>query len=236
MEMPPMRRLVFALTVLLLMPDLADAQHRAGAALAITEPRGEFDANTDTGYGFAMWYRYAFGPGDALAIGADGSVNGYGSARRRAPLSTTIPEITVDIETSNSTAFLQGSFEVLSPRGRFRPYGLLSGGAGLFFTTSSLEDPETDEVILSDTNHSDWTWIWSVGGGVRYLVHERPREGREPARFFVDLGATRLMGGDVEYLREGSLVTEDGDFDLDRRLTHSDIEIIFWRVGVAVQF
>ena len=231
-----MRRLVFALTVLLLMPVLASAQHRAGAALAITEPRGEFDTNTDTGYGFAMWYRHPFGPGKAFAIGADASMHGYGSTERRAPLSTTIPEISVEIETNNSTAYLEGMLEVMAPRGRFRPYAVLGGGAGLFFTTSNLRDPETDEVILSDTNQSDWTWIWSVGGGLRYLVHERPREEREPARFFVDIGATRLAGGDVEYLREGSLITEDGEFDLDRRLTHSEIELIFWRVGVAVEF
>jgi hypothetical protein len=236
METATMRRLVFALTALLLVPGLAHAQHRLGAALAITDPLGEFDVNTDTGYGFAMWYRHPFGPHNALAIGVDGSLHGYGSTTRRAPLSPTIPEIMVDIETNNSTTYLEGSLEVAAPSGRFRPYALLSGGAGFFFTTSNLQDPETGEVILSDTNQSDWTWIWRAGGGLRYRVHERSREGREPARIFVDIGATRLAGGDVEYLREGSLVTEDGEFDLDRQLTHSEIELILWWVGVAFEF
>lgn len=231
-----MRRFPFALLAILLLPTALTAQHRFSAALAISDPRGEFDANTDTGFGFVAGYRYGFGTGGVLALGANGSFNNYGSSRRTAPLSTTIPEIRVDVETTNNIAYVEGALELQAPSGRLRPYAVLTGGAGFFYTTSSLEDPETHETILSDTNQSDWTWVWSAGGGLRATIREIPRETGEPSRLYIDVGARRLQGGDVEYLREGSLVTPGGEVIIDERLTHSEIELIIFHVGVTYEF
>jgi len=233
-----MRRSTFVLPmVFLLVPAAAAAQHRIGAAFEISSPRGEFDANTDTGFGFGLRYRYGFGPGGLVSIGANGSFQNYGSARRRAPLSTTIPEIEVEISTTNNIFYLEGALELAVPAGRLQPYAVASYGAGFFYTTSSLKDPLTNETVLTDTNQSDWTWVWSAGGGLRILLRELPRpEGGEPGRLFLDLGASRVAGGDVEYLREGTLVTDEGEFDIDERLARSEIELILYRIGVTYQF
>ena len=107
---------------------------------------------------------------------------------------------------------------------------------GFFYTTSSLEDPQTHETILSDTNQSDWTWVWSAGGGLRFPLREIPREDRAPLRLLLDVGASWLAGGEVDYLREGTLVTDEGEFDIDSRLTRSDIELILYRIGISVEF
>ena len=233
-----MRRLAFGLVLtLVLSPTAARAQHRAGVAFSFSDPRQEFDANTDTGYGASVWYRYAIMPSGVLSIGVDGTFQQYGSTERRAPLSTTIPDIRVDVDTSNHTSFLMGAVEVEAPTGRLRPYAVATGGFGFLFTTTSLQNPLTDETVLTDTNKSDWTWMWGGGGGLRFQVSEQARlGGRPPARISLDLGATRLSGGEVEYLREGTLVTDEGEFDIDQRLARSEVDLFLYHLGVTFEF
>lgn len=229
-----MRRSTFMILALLLaLPMSVHAQHQVGGAFAFSTPRGEFDTNTDTGYGFAGWYRYGFG---GFALGVDGAFQGYGSSRRRAPLSTTIPEIEVEIETSNNSTYLQGALELQPTAGSLQPYAVVTGGFAFFYTTSSLEDPLTNETILTDTNQSDWTWVWGAGGGLRFRLREIPREGRPPSRLMLDVGASWLSGDEVEYLREGPLVTDEGEFDIDSRLARSDVELILYRIGISYVF
>ena len=243
-----MFRIGFALALLCL-PAAGLAQpegsNQASAALVISTPRGEFDDNTDTGFGFTGTYVRSITSNRVVGIGLSGSFLGYGSTSRRAPLSNTIPDITVDVETSNNTAFVLGLFEVRVP-GRIQPYLQATGGGGFFYTTTSLEDTRTDEVILSDTNQSDGTWVWGGGGGLRFRVWEsapdperaaRDREGTlTRSRLYVDAGVRYLKGNEVEYLKEGSLVTDDGEFDIDPRLARSEIEVVQYQIGVTVTF
>ncbi len=213
-------------------------------ALTISTPRGEFDDNTDTGFGFTGSYLRSITSNRVVAVGLSGSFLGYGSTRRRAPLSNTIPDITVDVETSNNTAFVLGMLEVRVP-GRIQPYVQAAAGGGFFYTTTSLEDTRTDEVIISDTNQSDATWAWGGGGGLRFQVWESTPDPQQEAargpdltrsRLYVDVGVRYLKGNEVEYLKEGSLVTDDGEFDIDPRLARSEIEMVQYQIGVSVTF
>lgn len=244
-----MRPLRLALTlVLLAVPASARAQHQVTAGLAITSPRGEFDRNTDTGFGFTGSYLYALHPSRAVALGVTGTVQGYGRTERRVPLSGTIPDITVDVETSNNTAFLQGLLQLKAPLGVVQPYVQGTAGFGWFFTQTALQDPLTDQTVLSDTNQSDGTWIWGGGGGVLIRVHESEPEptlsayqtvggpGERRTRIYLDLGARYLAGEEVEYLREGPLVTDDGVFDIDARLARSEIEAVQYTIGATFEF
>jgi len=243
-----MRRFAFAI-LMTLVPGAALAQtegaNQVTGALTISTPRGEFDDNTDTGFGFTGGYVRSLSSNGVAGIGLSGSFMGYGSTSRRVPLSTTIPDITVDVETSNNTAFLLGVFEIRVPAG-VQPYLQLVGGGGFFYTTTSLQDTRTDETILSDTNQSDATWVWGGGGGLRFRVWEAKPDPQEDAprpggrtsvsRAYVDIGARYLKGNEVEYLKEGSLVTDDGEFDIDPRLARSEIEAVQYQIGVTVTF
>ena len=213
-------------------------------SLTISAPRGQFDDNTDTGFGFTGRYSRSITPNRVVGVGLSGSFLGYGSTRRRAPLSNTIPDITVDVETSNNTAFALGMLEVRVP-GRIQPYVQAVAGGGFFYTTTSLEDTRTDQVIISDTNQSDATWAWGGGGGLRFRVWETTPDPQQEAargagaprsRLYVDVGARYLKGNEVEYLKEGSLVTDDGEFDIDPRLARSEIEVVQYQIGVSVTF
>ncbi|MGH7566348.1 MAG: outer membrane beta-barrel protein [Gemmatimonadota bacterium] len=222
-----------------------EGANQVAAALAISTPRGEFDDNTDTGFGFTGTYVRSITPNRAVGIGLSASFLSYGSTSRQAPLSNTIPDITVNVETSNNTAFVLGVFEVRIP-GKIQPYVQATGGGGFFYTTTSLENTLTDEVILSDTNQSDGTWVWGGGGGLRFRVWEstpdpqeaarESEEARTHSRAYIDVGARYLKGSEVEYLKEGSLVTDDGEFDIDPRLARSEIEVVQYQIGVTVTF
>lgn len=230
------------------LPDPALAQHQVTAAFAITDPRGQFDANTDTGYGFTGSYLYAFGQDRIFGLGLTGLVQSYGRTGRRAPLSPTIPDLRVDVETTNNTAMIQGLVQLKAPTGAVQPYLQGTGGFGWFFTTTSLQNRFTDETILSDTNQSDGTWIWGGGGGLLIRVYEgdpRPDvdargrvlgQGRDPVRAYLDVGARAVRGDRVQYLTEGSLVTDEGEVDIDRRLVESEIEAVQYQIGLTVEF
>lgn len=229
------------------LPGIARAQHQVTAAFVATDPQGEFDLHTDTGFGFAGSYLYGFGRQRIFALGVTGTVQSYGRSSRRAILSPTIPDIRVDVETTNNNAYLQGVAQLKAPTGAVQPYGVATGGLGWFFTTTSLEDRFTDTTILSDTNQSDATWVLGGGGGLLIRVYQgQPRvdtdgQGRvlghrDPVRAFLDLGARYLRGGEVEYLTEGTLVTDDGEVDLDERLVESEIEAAQYQIGLTVEF
>ena len=215
------------------------------ASFTISSPHGEFDDNTDTGFGFTGAYMRSITPNGVVSIGLSGSFLGYGSTSRLAPLSNTIPDILVEVETRNSTAFALGTLEVAVP-GRFQPYVQATGGGAFFYTTTSLEDTQFDQVLLSDTNHSDQTWVWGGGGGLRIRVWEASPEFEDPTveiedlgplpRAYVDFGVRYLKGSEVEYLKEGSLVTDDGEFDIDPRLARSEIETVQYQIGITVRF
>jgi hypothetical protein len=244
----PLSAALLAVVAVVVVPRPSNAQpegpNQATAALSISTPRGEFDDNTDTGFGFTGTYVRSITSNRVVGVGLSGSFLSYGSTSRRAPLSNTIPDITVEVETSNNTAFVLGVFEVRVP-GSIQPYLQATGGGGFFYTTTSLEDTRTDEVILSDTNQSDGTWVWGGGGGLRFRVWEstpdpqqaaRGDESRARARAYIDVGARYLKGNEVEYLKEGSLVTDDGEFDIDPRLARSEIEVVQYQIGVTVTF
>lgn len=216
----------------------AAAQHEVSGAIVISDPRAEFDDHTDTGFGLGATYLYALTPSRAVAIGATGSFMNYGNTDREVPLSTTIPDIRVDVETTNNMAFLQAALQVKAPLGAFQPYAIATGGFGFFSTSTTLKERLSETPILSDTNQSDGTWVYGGGGGaqIRVWTGQPGPEGGEPSRAYVDLGARWLRGGEVEYLTEGSLVTDDGEFDIDTRLVNSDIELVEYRIGVTLEF
>ena len=244
-----MRRITpLVLVALVFLPCPASGQHQVTAGLGISVPRDEFDRNTDTGFGFVGSYLYTLNPSRTVGFGLTGSFQTYGGTDREAPLSSTIPDIRVDVETNNNTAFFQGLLQIKAPTGAVQPYAQGTAGFGFFFTTTSLRDPFDGQTILSDTTQSDGTWLWGGGGGMLIRVYQgEPRTtlsayervgvtAREPVRAYIDLGARWLKGGEVEYLKEGSLLTDQGEFDIDPRLARSDIEIIQVQVGLTVEF
>ncbi|MFN2383120.1 MAG: hypothetical protein ABR559_02525 [Gemmatimonadota bacterium] len=242
---------VMLLLLLLAVPAVAPAQHQVSVGLDIAVPQKDFAENTDTGYGVAASYLYALHPSRALSIGVTGAFLSYGSTQRRVGLSSSIPDIRVDVETSNNNGYVQAVLAIKAPTKIVQPYVQANGGYGWFYTTTSLKNPLNNETVLTSTNQSDGTWVWGGGGGIQVRVYEAKPEGeslsayeradapvrrREPLRVYADLGVQYLRGGEVEYLKEGSLVTDDGEYDPDPRLARSEIDALQYIIGVTFEF
>ena len=191
-------------------------------------PRGEFRDNvSNNGYGASGHFLVRLKQSPIL-VGADLGGVVYGSETRRVGLLPDIPDVRVDVKTTNNI-FLTHFLVRAQPRqGRVRPYvdGLI--GFKYLFTSTTIEIDTEDNP--SDTNLSDVTLSYGVGGGVQVqLTSNRHR----PA-VLLDAGVRYLRGSRAEYLREGSIRREGGVVFFD--VLRSRTDVVTAQVGVTFRF
>jgi hypothetical protein len=170
-------------------------------APSLSSPRGEFRQNVGRTFGGGGGVLYRLDRTGWLSVRFDVAGLAYGHEKKRVPFSETIgSRVLVDSRTTNWITSLAVGPELALPRGPLRPY--LSGAfSGLFFKTRSSVDGSlsTGEALASTTNHSDRTRAWVVGTGVRIPLP------RSDSPFSLDFGVRYHHGGQVSYLREGSI-------------------------------
>ncbi len=205
--------------------------------LMLGNPRGEFEDNVDAvGFGGSVAGGYYLGQ-SPIMLGADFSYMIYGNESRTEPFSTTIPDVRVDVETSNN--ILQGHLllRLQSNRGAFRPY--LDGLAGFnyLFTQTKIENRGAfDEPIAESTNLDDTAFSYGVGGGVTLRVSKiKPDEEENPLReVLINFGVRYIFGGEAEYLQEGSIRRENGEVLFD--VSQSTTDLLTFELGVVFGF
>ena len=208
-----------------------------GGALALGFPQGEFKENVDNGgIGGNLHFNYRF-PQSPLSIGASITFLIYGSERREEPFSTTIPDVWVDVTTTNNLVMAHLLFRLQPRRGAVLPY--LDGLFGLnyLWTETRIEDQDDFEDVASSTNFRDATFGYGGGGGLMFRVwQQRKRElrGEGPEAIFIDAGVRYLKGGKAEYLKKGSIRRENGSVLYD--VNESTTDILTFRIGAVVNF
>lgn len=215
---------------LLVLPSLALGQVGLAGYFTIALPQGEFDENVENnGFGFTGQALFTV-PGSPVSIG--GSFGGviYGSETRREPFSTTIPDVTVDVETNNYILIGHLVLRIQPPAGPFRPYAEGVIGFHYLFTQTTIESREED--IASDTNFDDGVFSYGGGGGIMFMVYEGGTG--KPVNIYIDLGARYLRGGEARYLKEGSIRREDGRVLYD--IEESKTDLLAIHIGATVQF
>jgi len=182
-----------------------------GITLGAGFPMGAFKTTLGKdGFQFDLYYarRLKSAP---LFIGFDCAFFIYGMSTRQEPLEN-IPEVDVDVETSNSV--IQGLFFIrLQPvKGPFRPY--IEGLAGVSYLSTSTTITEREfpwDEIASDTNFSDFALAAGGGAGVEiHLWGGRQSGRRRTLEGVLDIKARYLTGSKAKYLKEGSIVYEGG--------------------------
>ena len=162
-------------------------------------------------------------------MGFDGGFLVYGFERRHEPFSTTIPDVTVAVETSNAIAMGHLLLRLQPPTGSFQPYidGLF--GFKYFFTETSINDEHGDFAIASSTNFDDAALSYGVGGGLDFEIHRGHRKS-----VFINVGARYLFGSEAEYLKEGSIERRNGRvfFTTER----SETDILITQLGITMKF
>lgn len=223
--------LVFVLGFGLAYAAQAQVYPQGDISIIVGLPQGEFESTVDNA-GVGLNFFAGLGLGRTpIVIGLDGGFLVYGFERRHEPFSTTIPDVTVRVETSNAIAMGHVLMRLQPPSGAVQPY--LDGLFGLkyFFTETTIKDDNffEDEEIASTTNFDDAALSYGVGGGLDILLHR----GRGPA-VLINAGARYLFGGEAEYLQEGSIERRNGQvfFATDRSRT----DLLLLQLGITLKF
>lgn len=198
-------------------------------------PQGDFKDQIDKnayGVGGQIFYAPSNSP---LAIGLEFGWMNYGHEHRKEPLSTTVPDITVDLNTDNN--IVQG-FLILRgqmPRGPIRLYGDGLIGFNYLFTETKISGTgASDDTFASTTNQDDGVFAYGVGGGVMVPVYAKPSGKGRPLEVLLDAGLRYVVGGEAEYLKKGSITREDGVVTYD--VIKSKTDMLRLHAGVMVRF
>lgn len=166
-----------------------------GIHLQVTEPKGDFAANTNNGFGFGAYVLRALDRNKLLNLRGDLSFVSYANSRRRIPLAGTGGLIQLDLRTSSNIVSVVAGPQLLGPTGTFTPYATALGGFSVFWTESTVEgSQDTNTPFASTTNSSDAVWAYGGAVGSYVLLHR----GTNPVR--LDVGARFLRHDDTRYL------------------------------------
>ncbi|HSP88633.1 MAG TPA: hypothetical protein VLN45_10900 [Ignavibacteriaceae bacterium] len=205
----------------------------AGLNFTLAFPQGEFKDNVDRlGVGGSLQFLF-FDPQPNLPVsfGLNLGFLNYGSESRREPFSSTIPDVVVDVDRSNNLVNFHVLFQIIPYSGSFRPYAEGLFGGSYLFTETSIKSRGVEEVA-SSTNFDDFAWSYGAGGGIIILLTENV--GDDIGSLFLDLKARYLFGSEAEYLKEGSVIIENGRVTYD--VSKSKTNLLQIHLGVVAYF
>jgi len=200
-------------------------------------PQGEFKDNVQgNGYGGSGFVGYQF-PRSPVLIGLELGGMIYGYENRNVPLSNTIQDVYVDVETHNIFVTGHTVLRLQAPFGMVQPYidGLF--GFNHLFTETSVGDEDwADDYgpVFSSTNASDTGLSYGVAGGAMVKLISTHTDEGYPMGIYLDLRARMLNGANVNYLKEGSIRRSDEGVDYD--LQRSKTDTIFFQAGLVFRF
>jgi len=245
-----------AVLVLLLVSILINSEDASargfdlGLSFDVAAPQDEFRNTVDrNGYGFSIEGLYK--PGDMpVKFGLDFGFSQYGRETRKEPFSLTIPDVMVDVKTTNNILLTHFLVRLQHDYGRIKPY--FDGIVGLhyLYTETSIdnEDDWDDEPIASTKNFDDLTLSRGVGAGfmislVSFDKHDKAINSfmkatggmqKAACELLLDFKIRYLYGGEAEYLKEGSITRENGDVIYD--VKRSDTDLLLFQLGVIFRF
>ena len=205
-----------------------------GGDFIIGFPQNQFRDNVnDQGFGGSAHFGYFLGD-TPIMVGADVGFLNYGTVQHFESFSPDIPEVTVEVRTTNNILLTHGFVRLQPQEGPVRPYveGLL--GFKYFFTRSSITDDFSSEPIASSTNFDDLAGSWGVGTGVDIRLWENHRRGGI-TNVSLTLAAKYLWGSDAEYLKKGS-IRRDPNGGVTFLVFRSRTDMLVPSIGARVRF
>lgn len=225
----------YLIPVLLLIVSFSTAAQSAGGSFILGFPQGEFKDNIDRlGFGISGEVLF-FNPSPNLPFGFGLNIGymNYGSESRQEPFSYTIPDVVVDVDRSNNLVNFHLLFQIAPPTGNIRPYAELLFGGAYLFTETNINSRGTEEVA-SSTNFDDFAWNYGVGGGLLINVYTPVQKEGNFDALYLDLKVRYLFGTEAEYLKEGSVIIQNGNVYYD--VSKSKTDILSAQVGVMAYF
>lgn len=229
-----MKKYLLAAIMLTIIPLKFSLAQSAGLNLTLAIPSGEFKEKVDN-LGFGLSGNINFispKPKSPFGVGLNLGYIVYGSESRREPLSTTIPDVFVNIDRTNSLLNFHLLFTVGLPTGRIRPYVEGLFGGSYIYTTTSVKSQGTGQEFASSTNFDDWAWSYGAGGGFAILLSGDPNTDQNT--IYLDLKGRYLFGSEAEYLKQGSVKIQNGQVSYD--VSRSKTDLITVHAGVIFYF
>jgi len=203
-------------------------------------PQDEFKNNAaDIGGGFGFDFIYdprslPFGFGASLGFIF------YGYESYREIVSTSAADFEADVSTTNSIFTGHLMFRFQPYRGKIRPY--IEGLIGLNYLTT---DTTIDEIGWSDNgihthNFDDAAFSYGGGIGILYRLVEKPFNPAHPRynqklwAILIDIKMRYILGGEAEYLNEGSIYRENGNLYYDVKMSRTDM--LTFNIGITFNF
>lgn len=215
---------------------------QAALDLGVGIPQGDFRQQSDhVGGGINLMggYRFANSP---VMLGMEFGFMNFGTDTREEPISTTIPDLRVEVENSYNLVHGDLFLRLIAPPSTIRPYvdGLF--GFNYFFTQTVIRDRDDffDEEKLSDTNFEDTALSYGFGAGVQIRLWQRKGEitrtlnDVEPSSVYLNLRGRYMYGREAEYLQKGSIRTDNGEVIYD--VSQSTTNLLHIKIGVGVNF
>ena len=219
---------------------------QAGINFIFGIPQGEFRDNVDR-FGYGIGGHLAYQPNDVFAIGGALGILSYGNQTRQEPFSYTIPDVTVDVTTSNNFLFGHIIAQIGAPIGYVKPYIEGHFGFNYLWTDTKIESNESsdsDGEIATSTNFEDFTFAYGTGGGLMVNLYENKyskkllhhnKNNRELDKVYIDIKTIYTFGGTAEYLKEGS-IHRDGNGTVEYDISKSKTDLLTVQVGVGFEF
>jgi hypothetical protein len=198
-----------------------------GGSIVYGRPTGDFATYVRQGFGVDGFGRWKVDRRGIVSLGLEGGWMQYGRETIRAPLSSTVGRILVDVTTSNNIVFLGAGPQLTVPSGPVRPY--LTGGIGFsyLFTESSVEGSSNNSSssFAQTTNFDDIVMTTTGGAGVYVPFGPRREAG-------LDIGVRYHNGGRGKYLREDSILDRPGSTPIIVPI-ESQTKLLSWRIGIV---
>ncbi len=196
--------------------------------LLAAQPKGELATQIDDGYGANIAGLFRVDREGIFSIRGDLGGMQYGSETFRMPYLPITGRISLEVETTNMTAWGSIGPQITVPAGPFQPY-LHAAIAVVNFTTSTgVRGDDSEYNYASSNNSSDATTAYIMGGGF-YTPFGSSRSWKLHA------GGRYFRGGEATYLNEGDIQDNpDGSVTLFPRTSKTDM--VTWQIGVAYTF
>ncbi len=198
-------------------------------------PQNDFKKNVNR-LGYGLDFYVGFAPERVpILIGVDLGFLNYGSSTRQEPFSTTIPDVTVDVKTSNDIFLFHPLLRIQPNIGIIRPY--IEGLIGLKYLTTTTEiqnQGKGGEEVASSTNKSDNAFSYGGGAGLMIRIVDKKEEDKNPNEIMLEFGARYLFGNEAEYLKEGSIRRVNGAVVYDVQKSTTDLLNVY--IGLQIRF
>jgi hypothetical protein len=227
-----MKKIFYSIVVATLFLSISATAQNFGINFTMGFPQGELKQNVlREGFGIGGEVLFPTMANSPVEWGFDVAFLNYGNETRRAPLSNTIPDLTVDVNRSNNIIMAHALIRIAPPKGVFRPYLDLIAGGAYIYTQTTLTERFSGTEKLTDENFKDWAFSYGVGAGFMFAIYN---EGG--TRVMIDLKARYLYGTQAEYLTEGDIIINTQNATVSYNTRRSKTDILLAQIGVNIGF